>query len=251
MEWLKSLGLNEKQCKLYLYLLEKGGLTASQLARGLGEQRTNIYLITDELVNAGLVERDGSRPVALFKVTSPQNLQNLMLTRQKQLAHNSSQMKNDLPDLLGLYHLHTAETGFAYFEGVKGYLAMLEDMVKSSQEVRVFGTAMLNDRPDLWLGLQKALQKRALHKIETKMILDNSLSTKVLVDEMRRSRVSLKFWGDTLFEGEVAIYGSTVVLTTYDEKLISLVIKNKAIAATFQSIFDTAWYDTGNTLNKR
>ncbi|MEO8863345.1 MAG: hypothetical protein ABI354_03420 [Candidatus Saccharimonadales bacterium] len=57
--------------------------------------------------------------------------------------------------------------------------------------------------------------------------------------------MDVRFWGESVFEGEVAIYGPTVIMTTYDDKLISLVIKNSAIAATMQAIFDTAWLGAG------
>jgi hypothetical protein len=53
--------------------------------------------------------------------------------------------------------------------------------------------------------------------------------------------MEVRLWGGSVFAGEVAIYGNTVVLTTYDERLISLVIKNPDIATTMQTIFDTAW----------
>jgi len=81
MEWLQSIGLNEKQQQLYLYLLEHGSLAASQLAQELGEQRTNVYLLVDALAERGLVEKDESLPVAQFKVTNPQRLQELMTAR--------------------------------------------------------------------------------------------------------------------------------------------------------------------------
>lgn len=246
MDWLKSLGLNEKQSLLYQHLLTKGRATASDLARDLGEQRTNIYLLLDALMQFGLAEKDERLPVAQFKATNPNKLQELMATRQKTLAASSAQMKQALPELLGLYHLNTAYDGMAYFEGLRGYEAALEDMNKTENEVCVFGATLLEEvRPDAWDVLIKKLQKRALARIKTRIIFEETRRTSptlsVDYSPLLKRYMEARFWGNSPFEGEVALYGTAVVLTSYDEKLVSLVIKNKTIAATFQAIFNTAW----------
>ncbi len=248
MEWLQSIGLNEKQRKLYLHLLEHGGLTASQLATELGEQRTNIYLLVDALIALGLVEKDETNPVAQFKVTNPQKLQDLMLARQRSVATHSAQMKHALPELLGLFHLNTSYDGMAYFEGLKGYEAALEEMNKITDEVRVFAASEIQyARLDAWDVLIRQLTKRASLKIKTRILFEKSLkgSTRLSVNHSPLLQRYMKagFWGDSLFDGEIALYNNAVVLTSYDEKLVSLIIKNSAIATTFKAIFDTAWVE--------
>ena len=249
MEWLKTLGLNEKQSLLYQHLLTKGAATASELAKDLNEQRTNIYLLLDALMQHGLAEKDEELPVAQFKASNPNKLQELMISRQKALATSSIQMKQALPELLGLYHLNTAYDGMSYFEGIRGYEAALEDMSKSVKEVCVFGASELEGhRPDAWAVLMKMLKKRALNKIPTRILFEKELkeSTTLSVDRspLLQQYMKARFWGDSTFEGEIALYENTVVLTSYDEKLVSLVIKNGSIATTFQSIFNTAWEDS-------
>lgn len=249
MEWLKALGLNEKQSLLYQHLLTKGSCTASELARDFGEQRTNVYLLLDVLMELGLAEKNESLPVAQFKAANPTKLQELMTARQRRLAMSSVQMKQALPELLGLYHLNTAYDGMAYFEGLKGYEAALEDMNKTDSEVCVFGATLLEEvRPDAWAILMKCLKKRALKKIPTRIIFEEAIaaSETLSVDQspLLKQYMHARFWGCSPFEGEVALYDNAVVLTSYDEKLISLVIKNKSIKATLQAIFDTAWEQT-------
>ena len=246
MKWLQELGLNEKQSQLYLFLLEHGSLTASQLAKELGEQRTNIYLLVDVLIGQGLVEKDTSTPVARFKVTNPEKLQELMTERQRRIASQSVQMKRALPELVGLYHLNTAYDGMAYFEGLKGYEAALEEMNKISGEVLVFAAHEIEfTRLDAWNILIKQLTKRAKLKIKTRILFEAELKGSVRLSvnhsPLLKRYMKAGFWGDLPFEGEVALYDNAVVLTSYDEKLVSLIIKNSAIAATFRAIFETAW----------
>lgn len=242
MESFKILGLTEKQQKLYLYVLEHGAMTASQLALELHEQRTNIYVLAEELEELGLVERNETQPVVRFAATNPARLQQLMVQKQQTLATTAAQLRKVLPDLQGMYQLSSHKPGFAYFEGLKGYTAALDDMVRSKKEVCVFAASDVSQaRPDAWAVLQNKLSKRAHAKVDTRILFETSLREDTDIPSRERQRMRVRFWGDSVFEGEVAIYGHTVVLTTYDEKLVSLVIKNPAIAATMQAIFDTAW----------
>ncbi len=242
MEWLSTLGITQKQQKLYMYLLEHGSHTASELAGILGEQRTNIYLLAEDLEKNGLLERDASRPVVRFLATNPNRLQRLMTQKQHALAESATQLKKALPEMTGLYQINSAQPGLAYFEGIKGYSAALEDMIRSEQEVCVFGASNVSRaRPDAWDVLQNKLQKRALAKVRTRILFEQALQESTDIHSRQRQRMQVRFWGDAVFDSEVAVYGSTVVLTTYDDKLSSLVIKNQSLANTLQSIFDTAW----------
>jgi len=119
-------------------------------------------------------------------------------------------------------------------------------MIRSKKEVCVFAASDVSRaRPDAWDILQNKLAKRAHAKVGTRILFETALKQDTDIPSRERQRMKVRFWGDKAFEGEVAIYGPTVVLTTYDEKLVSLVIKNPAIAATMQTIFDTAWLATG------
>jgi sugar-specific transcriptional regulator TrmB len=251
MEWFKILGLNEKQQAAYLYLLKNGAQSASDLARGLSEQRTNSYLIVEELVEKSLVEIDESQKVLRYRASNPEQLQKLMMDRQRHLAKQSSNLKQSLPDLVGMYHLTSSESGFAYFEGLGGYTTAMQDMINAKKEVCVFAASnALQDRPDVWDTLLRMLQKRAYAKIKTRIIYEESLKERVNISartaESLKKSMEARFWGCSQFDGEVALYGNTTILTTYDEKLTSVVIKNKAITTTLQAIFDTAWASAKN-----
>lgn len=242
MEWFKLLGLNDKQRNLYMYLLENGAVNASKIAKDLGEQRTNVYLLTEALQQKDLIEKDETSPVVLFRATNPDKLQKLMLAKQKQLAISAMELKKMLPELQGLYRLSTASDGLAHFEGLKGYEAALEDMVRFKSEICVFGASNVSRaRPDAWKILQDKLNKRGFAKVPTRMLFEEELRSTTDIAAHNRQRMEVRFWGNSVFAGEVAIYGNTVVLTTYDEKLVSLVIKNQHIATTMRTIFDTAW----------
>lgn len=244
---LDATGLNKKQQAVYLVLLQRGSLSASELAHELGEQRTNIYQIADQLEALGLVVKDESKPVATFVAANPRALQELLLKQQQQLALQAKQLKKQLPELAGLFQLNIATTGMAYFEGLDGYTAALQDMVNSNLEVCVFAASEITaKRPDAKQVLDKLLQKRAQSKVPTKLIFEAALKNASGLpggtDKAASRYIQLRFWGNEPFgSGEIALYGSTAVLTSYDDKLVSVVIKNPQITGILQGIFNTAW----------
>lgn len=248
MEWFQSLGLNQKQSQVYLSLLRRGSQTASQLALDLNEQRTNVYLLIEQLLALGIVQKDQSRPVDRFTPVDPNTFLGLMSRKQQILANRAAQLKKDLPELTGLFHLNVADEGLAFFEGLQGYSAALDDMVASQLDVCVFGASDISSRrPDAKRILEAKFQKRAQEKVSTRIIFDESLRDSSGVPtqlSLATKKYSLvRFWGEKPFgNGEVAIYGGTVVLTSYDDQLTSMVIKKPALTALFQTIFDTAWH---------
>lgn len=248
MDWFKDIGLSDKQTRLYMFLLENSAKTASEMARALGEQRTNVYVLVDELEQKGLVQRDQSAPVVRFVAANPTQVQRLLQQEQKRLADQAIQLRKAMPELLGLHQLASPKSGIAYFEGLKGYAAALDDQIRPNhKEVCVFGATELEEnRSDAWEILIEKLQKRGRAGIKTRIIFEEALRTSTTLSSdysaLLRRTMKTRFWGVSPFEGEIAIYGDTVVLTSYDEKLVSLVVRNKQIAATFQAIFDQAWH---------
>jgi sugar-specific transcriptional regulator TrmB len=246
MDWFKSIGLNDKQQAAYLYLLKNGVKSASELAKGLGEQRTNSYLIVEELLSKGLVEIDHASKVIRYRAASPDQLQSLMTARQRHIATQALELKKSLPDLNGLYQLTSSESGIAYFEGLKGYTDALEDQIQAGAEVCVFAASeLLFDRPDAWEVLLKMLQKRGYAKIKSRILYETAIKERIdlsfRTSEIIKKTMEAKFWGNSLFDGEVAIYKNSVIFTVYDEKLTSILIKNSAVVKTMQTIFNTAW----------
>lgn len=55
LEPLKNLGLSEKEAKIYLALLQLGPATPYQIANKAGIKRPTSYVITEELVEKGLI----------------------------------------------------------------------------------------------------------------------------------------------------------------------------------------------------
>ena len=54
---LEEIGLNSSQAKVYLALIEKGALTPPAVSEVTNENRTNAYMVLEQLEKLGLAEK--------------------------------------------------------------------------------------------------------------------------------------------------------------------------------------------------
>ena len=107
---LKEVGLNEKESKVYLAILELGSSTIKPIAVRAGIKRTSIYYFIDHLVELGLVEQTKIRGRMHYKALSPSRIVSLQKERLK-IA------KNVLPEFMSIFNASLHKPKISYFEG--------------------------------------------------------------------------------------------------------------------------------------
>ena len=55
--FLKNLGLNDKEANIYLALLQLGKSTATKIAKKSGLKRPTTYVIIEQLIDKGFVQK--------------------------------------------------------------------------------------------------------------------------------------------------------------------------------------------------
>jgi sugar-specific transcriptional regulator TrmB len=84
-ELLKKLNFSEKEVEIYLAILKSGKIIPSDLSRITGINRTTVYSILDELDNKKIITRDLSGPVKYVVALPPQDLENIVKEKEKDL----------------------------------------------------------------------------------------------------------------------------------------------------------------------
>ncbi|MGI9028300.1 MAG: TrmB family transcriptional regulator [Candidatus Saccharimonadales bacterium] len=238
---LLQLGLNAKEVRFYLFLLTEGHKTGSELAKDLKENRTNTYMVLNKLGGEGVVEFDDSSPVRRYQASDPENLKTLVVVRQQQLRQAHSSLTSVLPELNSLFNLNQHKPGVIYFEGLSGYQAFQEDIARSDPPIDVFASNVVPENKEAWKALQKAVQKRAARGTAARIIFHNDAKKWLDLKQFQANGYEVRFWGEQPLAGEIVIYGNKLGLTTYQPQLITTVITNDVIAATFRAIFDQLW----------
>lgn len=126
---LKALALREEDSKTYLALLETGPVSASALAKHMGEPRPSVYGYLERLMSAGLVYQSQKQGVKLFVPESPRKLDALFQRRIQQLQTQQKNLQTMLPELEKRGALNLLRPRMTFVEGRSGLETALEDML--------------------------------------------------------------------------------------------------------------------------
>ncbi len=109
---LRSTGLTQNEARVYIYLLQNGEASPSQIAKGTGIQRTNSYNVLRTLKEKGLIEAGEKRKKEVFFPINPTAL----LRRAEQEKESVAAL---LPDLQALYGMQTNKPSVRFFNGLE------------------------------------------------------------------------------------------------------------------------------------
>jgi sugar-specific transcriptional regulator TrmB len=123
---LTSLGLDEKEAKLYLAALELGQATVRQLSDAADIGRTNAYDIIGRLEQRGLLSHvdDGAAGRRLVVPTDPQRLIERWDEQRRRLD-------GLVPELRAMYRGNASQARVRYFDGAEGILSVLYSTLHS------------------------------------------------------------------------------------------------------------------------
>ena len=129
---LQSLGLTENEAKVYLFLLEQGPSTITEITKNLPIHRVNLYDIIKRLQEKGLASSTKEGKRVYCTATEPCYLQKLLQEKQQLL-------EKILPELKKKKQKAKSKHEVQVFQGKQGIKAILEDMLKNKSTIHVFG----------------------------------------------------------------------------------------------------------------
>ncbi len=243
---LASAGLSEKEAKVYLAALELGSAGAIGIARKSGINRGTTYLIAENLMQRGLmsaVERDGHK---FFSVEPPACL--LMRVEKEALTVNERKiaLAAALPELEALVKVGGPRPSVRYYEGLNGLEAMRQILYRARRDEVLSAVDLDVARARLPIENIRAHQRqmkcfdlggRVLYTCSTADI-ESTVAQSVSGKSHEHRRVSRE---EFPFAGEVVIFGNTVALISYTEKIIGSIVEHSDFAKTMRSLFNLAW----------
>lgn len=152
---LKEFGLNEKEAKIYLALLEMGESKAHQIAKKTQIIRPTVYDILEKLSRDGLVGSYEKRKIKHYVASDPEKIKRKLL--EKQRAFDSL-----LPQLKSVYNTLKAKPKISFYEGVEGIKTVFEDTLNAQNKT-----------------LRGILSMEDLYKIPGKKFMDDYVKRRV------------------------------------------------------------------------
>ncbi|MFA5793020.1 MAG: helix-turn-helix domain-containing protein [Candidatus Gracilibacteria bacterium] len=232
---LIDTGLNEKEAKIYLTLLELNEAQPSVIARKANVKRPTTYVILKQLQEKGLISYFTKDKCIYFRANKPMKL-------VEDLLNKYIRLKESLPDLLSLHKKYTSTPQMSIFEGREGLIQIMEDTLTASTELLCWADISLAVYTILEDYYPEYIKKKVKGKKWLRGIF--SYDKKALtfkkkgIQELREVYLVPK--DKFPFKNEINIYDDKVAIISHQDE-IGVIIQNQNIADTQKAIFNLAF----------
>jgi len=226
-EKLQQAGLTGNESKAYLELLKKGELSANQIAKNVGMDRTLIYTVLNHLIEKGQVNYIVKENKKVFSCSTPEALLNPIKAKETIIL--------DLIQELGKIKTEKHEpVEIKVYEGKEGFRTFMNITLKEKELLAFGGTGRAYDLLYEMPVIGKQLEK-------------SGSILKVILDEQHKKHNFTKFKNvhvriaDAKSESTTSIFGDYVSIHMIKDKPIVILIRNKDIAKSYKNYFNFMW----------
>ena len=240
---LRKLGLTDYETKVYLALLEIGEGTSGDVIKKAGIHTGKIYEILESLKNKGLISEIIKNNIKQYSATEPKRIFDYLNVKKKELEKTEEDISAIMP-----YLLEKAKSAskkpikievYTGFEGLKTAFSKEINKYSKNTEVLVFGiqTQISYDKKIRDFFRYTVYPERKRKKVLTKKIKDSSaINQKSSSDYPKKVRY-LDYKSLTVVE----VYKDLVMIESYLENPIILVIESEDVANSFKYQFEILW----------
>jgi sugar-specific transcriptional regulator TrmB len=236
---LQEIGLQDKEAKVYLAALELGQSTVQKIAQKAEIKRPTTYFIIEGLMSRGLVSSFYQGKKQYFVAENPERLMEMLEKEKQEIGLRQERFKALLPQLASINNRHKDKPVVKYYEGKDGIMSMVEEYMKASRGQEAY-LAYSRDVVDAVFKpeeLEAINRHRLDNKIRTRAIY--SWKKGDLPSDQDSDKVKVSD-GAFPFSCDIAIYTDKVRIASLKDRLVGVLIEDKEIAKTLQSIFKLA-----------
>lgn len=243
---LAKFGLNEKEIKVYLTCLETGTAFAGHISKKSGLNRSTCYVILEQLIKKGLVNKSGNEKKFLFSAEKPERLLSLIRERQAQDAILEKEIGKSLPELQSIYEKKSDFPKIRFFEGVSGIRSIIQDSVESTAPRDNYWHCGPDMNTDIKMlsreFLRHIIEKRVKKGVFSKALVQRNewTITHQKIDK-KELREIVFLPPDIKIPARLYIYANKVAIFSLDEEPKGVLIENKNISKMMEIFFQALW----------
>ncbi len=241
---LKSIGLTEKEAKIYLTCLECGQDTVFNLAKNSGLKRPTAYFTLEKLKERGLASTHQTSKAIYYSVISPAQLL-VKLEKEKE------KLSAALPELEKLYRQQPHKPLIKIFEGREGVELIYRESgeyLKRNEEILYFGSTIhFLDTPEYkhLLDLYVKEMKSKKHKAR-EILVRQELEGSDYVEKIQRNKNAnhqIRYFPKRIkfSETDNIVYGNKVAIFSLKKEVLVILIEAENIADAYRNIFEMMW----------
>lgn len=237
---LKTIGLADKEARVYLASLELGPATAQQISQKAGVNRATTYVQIESLTEKGLISSYEKGKKTFFNAESPEFLLRLVEKEKNRILEKESILKGIFPELKILFEYAGDRPTVRFFEGKEGLKTMREDFLKTKDKKieSVFHRDVIekvfSEKERQWFTQQRIQKKIFTRSLYARK--EGKVTTEIPYTK--------RYWiPQDMFpiSADITLYGNKVGITAFEGKPIGIIIESRNITDTIRTIFNLAW----------
>lgn len=248
---LQSLGLTTKEAEAYLVLLRLGPSPISVLAKKVSLPRSSGYNLLKRMEEKHFVRHLQRANTLLFFAIAPDEIPELVKTRQEKLADALELVKTYLPQLQNLINPHVELPKVIFYEGRKGVQEIYLDILAATEfgaSTKAFVTLEgIEEELKEWI-VTKFTKKKVKRQIFSQVILSTKHITKYIrLDHEHLRETRAVPYQSFPFHVEIDLYGKNriAVISFAADELFGIIIESHHLFTTLGSIFQFVWEASG------
>jgi sugar-specific transcriptional regulator TrmB len=243
LEKLREIGLTEGEIKVYNALLYLGECTKTALAKQSGISPSNIYDVTNRLLEKGLISKVEKNKVAHFSPAEPTHLIGFLEQKEKEIEKEKNIISELLPSLLAEFQKVKETVNVEVFQGWNGMKTIFEDLINECETgCYVFGASKGEPDKQADRFFTKYSKLRAEKGITTNIIFNEELRN-------RKERISLfikskkyniKFLQQST-PAEIMMYNNKACIIILTKEPLIIRITSNEVKDSFKQYFNLMW----------
>ena len=247
--FLRNLGLNETEIKVYFYLMTHGEAIASIVAKRLDLKRTAVYATLESLEQKEMITSFVKNDVTHFDAVEPDDIVSLCeqkVNEMNRLAKKASALKGELSKLRQKGKMPTLEVRgkVKYYQGLEAVTDLIDETLERPEKEQLcFGLNTYHAQlaGDDWQDytakrVKKGMSVRSVQPDSPEAVEYQARDKK----ELRETRlVPYSKFPDGC---EINIIGDMIAMfTTKGAEPMGMKMHNKYMAQAMRSLFELAW----------
>lgn len=245
-DFLKKLGLSEKEIRVYQILLPLGSASASQIAQEINLPRQTVYSILERLVEQRFVKQSEKFGTKQF-TADPDDLLLILDKQKRDIEESKEKILKELPTIKALKQRSRTFPKFEYYEGKNGLKRLFESIIElykkgTPREFKGYGVNKFADALDREY-LQDFVEQRFKLKVDTKLLIGEGEDDFMISSPAKALGRAIKHVPMDPQKASLYIVGDRIYMFSFEDK-VGIMVENKAIARLANEIFGMQWKQT-------
>lgn len=237
---VQSLGLTDKEAKVYVASLFLGPSPVQKIAQQADVNRATAYVILDQLAELGLVAQSTEGKKTVYIAEGPELLHRVFDRQELEIEERRKELKLLLPELELSQRAHSGAAPIVkFYKGERGVAALVQELHSKTPKGSEIYSLMNGDE------VEKV--NPGAFKSNPTTRLKKNVSSKVIYSYEKEIKSDSKLLRDTKkidnpVLADISLHEGIASLSTYKGKSsVGVIIESKEIVGALRQLFELAW----------